>query len=235
MMAPFYARHMRQTLTYWPRLGGTYGAAVVYAPGGLGGVRWTPERRNKFTRETERRAAPLITALVPKPLAVGGIVALGAFPGLSPIQATDPHEITEFRETNNLMDEWTVTRIMAKPLLGQLWQSVTIWPMVRVETDRSYVAQRAAAAIYTGPASVDMTSAPDAEPSPVAYASSLVTERPVVVTVPYSAAVDASASYEIDWISPAGALIIEAASPAWNNDSSPFWRSLAGKIRRPQV
>lgn len=67
----------------------------------------------------------------------------------------------EYREARSL--RWNspviVRRAMALPLRGQMPETVTIFPITATPSGRSYVAARGAAA-YTGPASVNILTAP---------------------------------------------------------------------------
>lgn len=232
-MPPFLA-HLRHTMTYWPRSGDTFGPAQVLSPSSPGGgVRWTAEKVTKFSREDQRKSAATASILVQQELIVGSCVALGNHSGTGPGLIPGVHEILEYRETQNLLDQWVVQRVTARPLLGQLRQSVTVWPMVRRETTRSYVVERASAALYTGPASVDLLPGPGSEET---YAfDSAVLQTNGVVTLPYTAGIDASTRYEIDWDGVLGSVVLESQGPIFNNDQSPFWRSLACTIRRPST
>lgn len=215
-------------MTYWPPAGMGYGAAVLFSPAtAQGGVRWTAPRVRRFATENARANAEAVTVLLQAPVSVGGCIALGDQTAFTPGQVADVHEVTEFRTTANLFDEWAVTRCYAKPLVGQLRQTVTVYPVTRVETGRSYTTERGAA-IYTGPGSVDFLA-----PGQLGtFGASPVIEYDATVTLPYSVFTTIDGHYEVDWNEGFGALTLDAQGPFFNNAQSPFWRTLYCKVRR---
>lgn len=228
-MAPFDPL-LTHTMTRWPRIGSGFGSPQIHTPASsLGGVRWTPKRESRFTNEAERAATPTVTAVLLSPVKVGDLVALGSH-SVAPSLAPGVHEVIEYRETDNLLDTYKVKRLIARPLLGQMFESVTIWEMVREETERASRIVRGPAPVYTGAASVDMS--PGVE---TFNYNSAITEYDTTVTVLGGWTSFPSTRYEIEWTGPFGLLVLDALGPIYNNKISPLLVTLACKARRPST
>jgi hypothetical protein len=209
----------------------TFGSPILFSQNSpTGGVRWMPIRKNKFTSEEERMSAPTMSVILGTAVAVGDVVARGAFVG-NPWTAAEPYEVTEYRETDSLIGSGTVKRATCAPLFGVLHQTILVYRMVRTDTVRSFTVARHPTVAYNGPASVRVLNA-----NQVSSVGSMVLQHDCVVTIPMvNGLLFAAEAYEIDWNGPYGQMTIETLGPTYSDQQSPFWQTIAGKIRRPAV
>jgi hypothetical protein len=221
-----HRRHLTEALTRWPRSGAGYGAGELFAPGQApGGVRWTHERRNRIANEGDRGSIAPGSVLTATALAVGDCIAAGDHTAEQPADVPGVHEVIEVKETRSLIDSPPVLRATVRPLLGQLWQAVTIFAMERIPTSRGYTVERGTQ-LYTGPASVDFGTG-----SAASETGSAVQHNPVTVTVPYTAGLVAGNRYEVEF----EALVLDAMGIAPATGLSHFWHTLSCTATRPRT
>lgn len=220
---------MTHTVTVWPRNSSGYGTPYLIAPGGLnGGARWTTRRKKRASTVSDLNSNPEASLIVPAPVALGDLVALGDHTADNPEDVPSVHTVTEYTETPGLFDELYIRRATLRAVFGQFWKTIRVYPIERNIFGRSSVLERGSL-VYEGPGEIQQV----IKPAERIEQGGRISVYDTVITLPASVDLRAHYSYEIEWDAPSGTLIFEAVSPLILNSNAPFLQEATATLKTP--